>query len=155
MEMVVTLGVHMLYAIMYVDDIMLMPVSIIKVLEMLHVVSAFGLKMGFKFNVKKSVCIVYGKNIKDKLGILILNNEHLEWVNELVYLGVKLVSEKVFCANTDVQRRKFFASINQVITQGKGLSEEILMRILKTQCVKMLVYGCKIWSDKVVELNKV
>ena len=60
----------------------------------------------------------------------------------------------MFCAN-DVQRRKFFASVNQVITQGKGLSEEILMHVLKTQCVPILVYGCEIWSDKVVELNKV
>ena len=111
---------------MYADDIMLMSASIIKLQEMLHVCSAFGLEMGFNSNVKKSVCIAYGKNFKDKLGSLILNNEHLEWVNELLYLGVKLLSGKVFCANADVQRRKFFASVNQVIThQGKGLSEEI------------------------------
>ena len=71
-------------------DIMLMSASIIKLLEMLHVCSAFGLEMGFKFNVKKSFCITYGKNVEDKSGSLILNNEHLEWVNELVYLGVKL-----------------------------------------------------------------
>ena len=65
------------------------------------------------------------------------------------------MSGKVFCANADVQRRKFFASVNQVIIQGKGLSEEILMHVLKTQCVPILVYGCEIWSDMVVELNKV
>ena len=72
--------------IMYADDIMLMSASIIKLQEMLHVCSAFGLEMGFNLNVKKSVCIAYGKNFKDKLGSLILNNEHLEWVNELLYL---------------------------------------------------------------------
>ena len=88
-------GVYVGY-IMYADDIMLMSTSIIKLQEMLHVCIAFGLEMGFKFNVKKSVCIAYGKNVKDKLGSLILNNEHLEWVNELVYLEVKLVSGKVF-----------------------------------------------------------
>ena len=79
----------------------------------------------------------------------------MEWVNELVYLGVKLVSGKVFYANADVHRRKFFARVNQVIIQGRGLSEEILMHVLKTQCVPILVYGCEIWSDKVVQLNKV
>ena len=36
------------------------------------------------------------------------------------------MSGKVFCANADLERRKFFASVNKVITQGKGLSEEIL-----------------------------
>ena len=47
-------------------------------------------------------------------------------------MGVKLVSGKVFCANADVQRHKFFTSVYQVITQGRGLSEEILMHVLKT-----------------------
>ena len=65
------------------------------------------------------------------------------------------MSGKVFCADADVQRRKFFTSVNQVIIQGKGLSEEILMHVLQTQCISTLVYGCEIWSDKVVELNKV
>ena len=66
---------------MYADDIMLMLASIIKLQKMLHVCSAFGLEMDFELNVKKSVCIAFGKNVKDKLGSLILNNEHLEWVN--------------------------------------------------------------------------
>ena len=65
------------------------------------------------------------------------------------------MSGKVFCANADAQRRKFFACVNQVITQGRGLSEEILMHVLKTQCVQILVYGCEIWSDMVVKLNMV
>ena len=65
------------------------------------------------------------------------------------------MSEKVFCANADIQRRKFLVSVNQVITQGKCLSEEILMHVLKTHCVPILVDGCEIWSDKAVELNKV
>ena len=60
-----------------------MSASIIKLQEMLHVCSAFGLEMGFEFNVKKSVCIAHGKNVKDNLDSLIFNNEHLEWVNEL------------------------------------------------------------------------
>ena len=29
------------------------------------------------------------------------------------------------------------------------------MHVLKTQCIPILVYGCEIWSDAVVELNKV
>ena len=106
---------------------------------MLHIYSALSLEIGFKFNVKKSVCIAYGKNAKDKLFSLTLDNKHLEWINELVYLEVKLVSGKVFCVNADVQRCKFFASVNQVITQGRGLSEEILMHVLKTQCVPILI----------------
>ena len=87
---------------MYADDIKLLSASIIKLQEMLHVCSAFGLEMGFKFNVKKSVCIANGTNGKDKLGSLILNNEYLEWLTELVQLGVKLVSGKVFCTNANV-----------------------------------------------------
>ena len=61
---------------------MLMSASIIKLQEMLYVCSAFGFEINFKFNVKESVCTAYGKNVKDKLGSLILNNEHLEWVHE-------------------------------------------------------------------------
>ena len=38
---------------------------------------------------------------------------------------------KVFCANAEVQKHKFFAIVNQVITLGRGLSEEILMHVLK------------------------
>ena len=29
------------------------------------------------------------------------------------------------------------------------------MHVLKTQCIPILVYGCEIWRDKVVELTKV
>ena len=64
--------------IMCADDTILMSASIIKLQEMLHVCSAFGLEMGFKFNVKKSIFIAHGKNAKDKLVSLILDNEHLE-----------------------------------------------------------------------------
>ena len=73
-----------------------------------------------------------------------LYNSFINWVLEAKYLGVTVCSGLSFMNNVHEQRRKFCGVANKIIFQGKGLSEEIIMQIIKVQAFPILLYVCEI-----------
>ena len=86
---------------------------------------------------------------------MLIGNEHVEWVNECTYLGVKLMSGKIFTTVVDNNKRKFYVAFNDLVCNGWFLSEEILMEIFVKQCVPILMYGACNWRMNAEEYRKV
>jgi hypothetical protein len=104
------------------------------------------------FNGKKSCCLAIGKGFEDVIGDIMIGNDGISWVSECVYLGVKL---RVFTTMVDNNKRKFFAAFNDIVFNGRFLSEECLMELFVKQCVPILMYGACNWRMNVEEERKI
>ena len=123
--------------------------------KMLDICAKFAFDNEFIFNGKKSCCIAIGKSFDMVISRMLIGNEHMEWVNECTYLGVKLMSGKIFTTVVDNNKRKFYVAFNDLVCNGWFLSEEILMEIFVKQCVPILMYGACNWRMNAEEYRKV
>jgi hypothetical protein len=75
------------------------------------------------------------------LPALLLGSNELHWVDKLKYLGVVFVAAKKFSVNVDINCKKFLGSAFAILQKCKSLSEEILCKLILTNCLPMLLYG--------------
>ena len=122
---------------------------------MLDLCAKFAFDNDFVFNGKKSCCMAVGRTFDLIIGRMMIGTEYVDWVKECVYLGVKLISSKVFTTVVDSNKRKFYAAFNDVMFNGSFLSEECLMEIFAKQCIPILMYGAGNWRMNVEEERKV
>ena len=112
--------------------------------------------LGFTFNAKKSCCFIIGADPnRINLPDMHIQNGAILWVNECKYLGLVLVSGRKFTCRLEDQRRRFCKAVNSVICNGKGLSEEILLSVIRAQCLPILMYSSEVWRCNMEELRKV
>ena len=142
--------------ICYADDVLILSASIVKLQAMLDVCSEFSDDVGLLFNAVKSSLLAYGVSADFvSLPEVFLHGELVSWKDELMYLGICSIAGRYFKCDVRGLCRKFCAASNQVLRQGSKLSEEVLVHIINTQCVPILLYGCKVWTCSYEELRKV
>ncbi len=78
----------------------------------------------------------------------------VKWSNECTYLGIKLCSNRKFKCCVDERRRKFCAAVNSVISKSYNMSEEVVVHVVKMQCLPILTYGCCVWKLNNSEVQK-
>jgi hypothetical protein len=127
--------------IFFADDILLLSGSLRQLQMMLDICVNFANDNDIKFNHSKSHLFQVGLSAEVILPRLCLGCNDLEWVSELKYLGVLLLSGKRLCVNTDLNCRKFLGSSFALMQKCGGLSEEILCKLIMTHCVPFLFYG--------------
>ena len=66
----------------------------------------------------------------------------LSWVAELRYLGVHLVKSRSLKCLLDAAKRGFYCAANSIFGKvGRIASEEVVIHLIKTNCVPILLYG--------------
>ena len=69
----------------------------------------------------------------------------LDIVDTWKYLGVTVVSDKIFLCTCKEELTSFYRSVNSVLnTQAGRPSDDIMMRILYSVCVPTLLYACEV-----------
>jgi hypothetical protein len=127
--------------ILFADDILLLSASLHKLQFMLDICTEFAVYNDMKFNCVKSHLFQVGLLADVSLPKLKLGNNELSWVNELKYLGVIFKAGKKISVNIDLNCRKFLGSSFALLQKCKFLSEEILCKLVLTNCLPMLLYG--------------
>jgi len=75
------------------------------------------------------------------LSNLMLNDKELQWVQELKYLGITLVSNNGFSISLESVRRKYFAALNALNAHCKSVAEPIKLQLYESYCLPILMYG--------------
>jgi len=132
--------------LMYADDVILLSGSVRQLQLMLDICTNYAESNELSFNNLKSYAMVFGKQCNlEQLFCLNVANKSIKWVQSCLYLGVKLVSHKHFLTDVEERKRKFFAAVNNVLTNAYYLSEECLVELIQKQCFPILTYGCGNW----------
>ena len=126
----------------YADDIVLLSPTLCGMQNMLNICSNFAINFDLKFNVNKSFSMRIGKRHKKACERLILNNELLEYVCELKYLGITIKSSSKFDVNFDPFKRKFYRSFNAIYSKSKANNSELVsVQLMYSYCMRMIWYS--------------
>ena len=89
---------------MYADDLVLVSITIQDLQSLINISVNELSSIGLSINCSKTFCIRIGPRHAVKPKSIIINSKQIDWVNELSYLGLIIVSAKNF--KTNLQNRK-------------------------------------------------
>ena len=112
--------------ILYADDIIVLS-AVSGLQEMLNICNKTILDMDLSFNCKKSVCIRFGPVCKYTITDMYIGSSTITWCNSIRYLGVNIKPGSCFKVDTDIVRKKFFASCNVIF--GNSVHQTELLRL--------------------------
>jgi len=118
--------------IMYADDLILLSASLSQLQRMLNICDNVGSLLGITFNSKKSNCIKIGPTFDQPTLALLLGTSSLQWTKSIEYLGVNICCAKTFQVDLSNTRRKFFVSINSILSKCNYTLDIVKLRLLET-----------------------
>ena len=144
--------------ILYADDILLLTPSVWALQKLLSICEYELHLLGMSLNVNKTVCMRIGPHFQNKcVNIVTASGRKLEWVDELRYLGVFLVSSSKFKCTFSYAKRSFYRCFNAVYGRiGRAASEEVILSLVKSKCIPVLLYGldvCPLNATETRSLN--
>ena len=113
---------------------------------MINDCSSYCSEYGQTFNCKKSKILVFnGRHVDlDILEPLQLNGAKIDFVKQMKYLGMTIVSNPAFSFTAEPDLRSFYRASNSVLNVLTKPNEAVQMQLLFTNCVPTLSYGCSI-----------
>ena len=100
---------------MYADDLFIMAATVEGLQAMLDCCSALSSEYILDFNCKKCSCVIVGPASKYNIHNLYLGKEEINWSKTFKYLGVNFIAGKNLRVDTNMIKRKFFASCNCIL----------------------------------------
>ncbi len=99
--------------------------------------------LDLNINGKKSVCIPIGPRwYADCAELVTSEGAKLQWVTQLRYLGIYILSGKTFRCCFDEAKKSFYRAFNAIYGKiGTVASEEVILSLIKTKCLSCLLYG--------------
>ena len=68
-----------------------------------------------------------------------------QWVNEIRYLGIFIVSHVSFRCSTDHAKRSFYRAAKAIFAKvGRFASEEVILELILKKCLPILTYGLEV-----------
>jgi hypothetical protein len=132
---------NFLGCLLYADDVLVISQSVCTMQHMLDICTSVAQKLDLRFNVKKSMVLRIGRRYNYKCANLVLSGEHLQFVDEIKYLGVFIKSGVQFCCDYTQTKIKFYRSFNSIYSKCK--SELICVNLMKAYCLPVITYACE------------
>ena len=108
-------------------------------------------------NFKKSCCLTVGQRFNVTCAnIISLNGQKLPWVSEMKYLGIHVVSSKLFRCSIHEAKRSFYRSANEIFGKiGRFAPENVTLHAANPQrkCIPALLYGLEACPLNKADLN--
>ena len=134
----------------YADDIVLLSPSRAGLQKLVDMCETFALSRDIKFNVKKTVCMVFdpqrshGHLSGSRSPNITLGGNSLTWVTEFKYLGHIVQCNLSDRGDMRRMKRSLYYSVNMLCALLGNASKEILVKLFRTYCVGF--YGCELWD---------
>ena len=138
--------------IMYADDLILLSASVVELQSMLDSCGDVGNGLGIKFNASKSMCMVVGPNKMEVPSNMNINGSTINWVDRIKYLGVTIISAKVFSLDFSETRRKFYMSVNGILSKCKHVSDIVKLELMEKHCLPILTYSIECIKPTKIQL---
>ena len=141
-----SIGSSFLGCVMYADNIILLSSSVAGLQGMLDICFETCIDLHLKFNCNKSFCIVFGPAAKFTLAPMLLGQDHIQWVNSINYLGVKMVSGKTLSFDIDPMLKSFYLSCNCIFSKTAKCDQLLQLRLQETYCLPVISYAAAVIS---------
>lgn len=140
--------------VMYADDLILLSASVIELQSMLDCCGQIGQDLGIRFNAGKSMCMMIGPNKNCAPTDMDISGATIQWVDRIKYLGVTILSSKVFTIDLKETRRKFFMAANSILSKCTHTSDIVKLDLLEKHCLPILMYAIESITLSKVQLKE-
>ena len=79
----------------------------------------------------------------------------IQWTDKLKYLGVNIVSGVKFTIDFSETRRKFFVSVNTILSKCKYSSDVVKLELMESYCLPILLYGLECMNIKAHQMKEI
>src|SRR5580693_6297976 len=127
---------------MYADDLVLLAPSLPELQTMINVCYAELRLLDININSKKSNVTRIGSKFKTKCVDLYVGQDKLEWVTEVKYLGIYIMSGLKFKVNFDKTKAKFYRAANGILSKICAKNNTaVTLKLLSTMALPILTYA--------------
>lgn len=135
------IGILCCNSFMYADDLILLSLTLKDLQDLVDLCANEFQNIGLTINCNKTFCIRIGQRHAIKPAGILINNKPVDWVSEIYYLGLTVVSSKQFKINLQNRKQKFFRALNAILSRIGILSPPVVIPLVQSQCVPILLYG--------------
>ena len=136
----------------YADDIVLLSPSRAGLQKLVEVCELFALTNDIKFNVKKTVCMVFNPQPPNtgthltgsNQPVITLNGSALTWVQSFKYLGHVIGCDLGDSGDMRRLKRSLYYNVNMLCALVRHANKNILMKLFRAYCLNF--YGCELWN---------
>jgi hypothetical protein len=141
---------------MFADDLVLLTISISDLNDMIAICKAELDWLDMRVNVLKSDCIRVGPRFNMTSGVIIsIGNNTINWSSEIKYLGLYIVSGKVFACNLHHCKLKFFRALNSILSKIGDMSAlNLILSLTSSNCLPILMYGLEAMRLTKTQVNR-
>jgi len=140
---------------MYADDLLLLSISIHDMQRMVDICKSELDWLDMNINVTKTSCIRIGNRFDCNVADITIDNVSINWVNEIRYLGVYILCNKIFKCNTHNAKMKYFRSLNGVLGKiGTSSSIDVTLSLISSFCTPVLLYGLDTGCLSKAQINR-
>ena len=127
---------------MYADDLLLLSISVCDMQRMINICKAELDWLDMTINISKTFCLRIGNRYKCKVANIIIDNNVICWSEEIRYLGVYIMSNKVFKCNLHQAKIKYFRSLNGILGKiGTSTALNVSLSLVSSFSTPVLLYG--------------
>lgn len=127
---------------MYADDLILIAITVQDLQSLVNISSNEISSIGLSVNCNKTFCIRIGPRHSVQPKSITINSKNIEWVSEICYLGLTIVSAKNFKINIQNRKQKFFRALNAIFSKiGGTASPFVIISLVESYCIPILLYG--------------
>ena len=130
---------NVLNSFMYADDLIILSVLVSDLQRLIEIVSITLNNLHLSVNSKKCCCMRVGKRFASFCRKIKIGQTEIQWAKEIRYLGVYLSSGYILKFNTEYGKKKFYRSINSIISKT-GNKHDITLSLCKSFCIPNLTY---------------
>ena len=143
--------------ILFADDTVLLSPSRYGLQKLLDICVTYCKTFCLDFNVKKSKVMIVGgrQNSDDQISPLFLNDKSpLEFVKQYKYLGVEICGGRTLTFPADNVIRSFHRAANAILFSRVKPRQEVLLKLLYTNCVPIVSFACAVRIFRSVDMNR-
>ena len=117
--------------IMHADDLLLLSDSVLVLQTMLDTCGCVGKQLGYAFNAKKIALHCIGPDCISNISNLSVDGSSIMWVDNLSYLGIRIIANKKFKVDLTACRRKYFAAVNCIYSKYNTTDDLVKLFLMK------------------------
>jgi hypothetical protein len=130
---------NVLNSFMYADDLIILSILVTDLQRLIDIAVESLNSVLLSVNSKKCCCMRVGKRFASSCQNIKVGQIEIEWAKEFRYLGVYLTSGHVLKFNKEFGKKKFYRSINSIISKT-GNKHDISLSLCKSFCIPKLLY---------------
>ena len=140
---------------MYADDLLLISLTVTDLQKLIGICQESLKTLDLEINYSKSSCLRIGPRYNVKAADLYCNDNKLNWVSCIQFLGIHITSGKSFVSNWQHARSNFYKATNGILSKlGSNPPLNIALKLVISNCAPMLLYGTAASPARASELKK-